>query len=83
MGQVGGGLRFSPEPLYEGFVIGELGVEHLDCHLAAKQGVLAEIDIGHTASSQVRREVITVSKGVWVVHRELGQILEINGLTTR
>ena len=75
VGEVGGGLGLSPEPLDEGFVVGELGVEDLDRHLPTKQGVLAQIDVGHPAAGQMRREVITLGKGVGKVHGEPTEIL--------
>ena len=75
VGQVGGGLGLAPEALDEGFVVGELGVEDLDGHFPAKQGVLAQIDVGHPAAGQVRREVITLGEGVRKVHGEPTAIL--------
>ncbi len=75
VGEVGGGLSLPPESLHECFVVRELSVQHLDRHFATKEGVLAEIHVGHPAAGQVRREVITLGKGVRKVHGEPAQIL--------
>jgi hypothetical protein len=75
VGEVGRGLGLAPEPLDEGFIIGELGVEDLDRHSPAEQGVLAQIDVCHSPAGQVRREVIALGKGVREVHGELRTIV--------
>jgi hypothetical protein len=58
-------------------------MQDLDRHFATEEGVLAQIDVGHPSSRQVRREVITIGERVREVHGELQEILEIIGSTNR
>ena len=50
-------------------------MEDLDGDFPSQQGVLAQINVGHPAAGQVRREVITLGKGVREVHGEPALIL--------
>jgi hypothetical protein len=61
--EVGGDLDLGQKPLAadDG---GELGVQHLDGHLAAVLHVFGQIHGGHAALSQLALETVTVGQGL-------------------
>ena len=57
------GPRFLLEPREAFGIRGELARQHLDRHLAAQAGVLAEVDLAHAASTELLDDLVGAEGG--------------------
>ena len=56
--EVGGGLRLTAETLHKVRIVRELGEEHLEGDLTPQEFVARQIDVGHTAASDVTQQLV-------------------------
>ncbi|MGX1504878.1 UNVERIFIED_CONTAM: hypothetical protein RKD43_003503 [Streptomyces graminofaciens] len=62
VGQLGDGLRLTPEPLAERLLAPEFRVERLDGHLAVQRGVVGQVDGSHAAFAEQIAKLIPAAR---------------------
>ena len=56
--QAGDILRLAVKAIFELWVIGQEGVQNLDRYVTIKRGVIAPVDLGHTAPPQALDDLV-------------------------